>query len=547
MYKNSKLTIIMPVIIASAIVLGALMGSYIFRKDSSGDFTQSRFKAQGGDKLNMLLSLIENRYVDSVNLDSISEKIIPIFLEELDPHSVYIPVDKFADANESLDGQFDGIGVMFNMATDTVIILSVIQAGPSSKVGIENGDRIIKINDTIVAGVKMDQNDVIKRLKGPRGTKVNLGIQRQGIKELIPITVTRGVVPVTCIMASYMVEPGVGYIMFSKFSRNAHDEIMSAIKDLRTQGMKSLILDMRGNSGGFLDQAITISNEFLPAKSLIVYTEDRDINQVKQYSNGKGQLQDLDLVVLIDEGSASSSEILAGALQDNDRGTIIGRRSFGKGLVQEQIPFSDGSAVWLTVAKYFTPTGRSIQKPYGKGNGDYRNELITRYEHSELFSADSIHFDDSLKFITPGGRTVYGGGGIMPDIFIGADTTDITPYFREVSGKNIIYRFTIGYADRHRAELNKINNIEQLNQFWKRNSGLLDEFVSYAAKEGVAPKQNQIETSKHIIMAQLKAYIGRNTKLEEVAFYYSIKDIDNVIDASLKAIKEHTNSATTNK
>ena len=362
------------------------------------------------------MSIIDNRYVDTVSLDSITEKAIPLILDELDPHSVYVPAKDMAAMNESLDGEFDGIGVMFNMATDTVIVLNVINAGPSAKAGVLGGDRIIKINDTVVAGVKMSQDEVMKRLRGPRGSQVKLGIQRIGVKELVPITVTRGVIPIHCINAAYMITPEIGYVVFAQFSRTAYRELMNAISLLQSQGMKKLILDLRGNPGGFLDQAIAIANEFLPANRMIVYTEERGGLRQHQFSNGKGKYQDLELAILVDESSASSSEILAGALQDNDCGTIIGRRTFGKGLVQEQIPFSDGSAVRLTIARYYTPSGRSIQKPYDKGREAYNNDLINRFEHNEMFSADSIKFADSLRFTTPGGKVVYGGGGIMPDI-----------------------------------------------------------------------------------------------------------------------------------
>ena len=533
MYKNNKFTLILPTVVAVSIAVGILLGGVVF-KNTPPVPRRGNLVAPGSGKLNMLLSLIENRYVDTVSMDSITEKTIPFILEDLDPHSVYVPAKDMAQMNESLDGEFDGIGVMFNMATDTVIVLNVINSGPSSKVGVLGGDRIITINDTMVAGVKMRQDEVMKRLRGPRGSKVKLGIQRVGVKDLVPITVTRGVIPIYCINAAYMIGPETGYIVFAQFSRNAHKELMDAVDRLKAQGMKKLILDIRSNPGGFLDQAIEIANEFLPARKMIVYTVERGGEQSRQYSNGKGRLQDIELAVLVDEGSASSSEILAGALQDNDRGTIIGRRTFGKGLVQEQIPFPDGSAVRLTIARYYTPSGRSIQKPYDKGSEDYNNDLMNRYEHNEMFSADSIHFADSLKYFTAGGRTVYGGGGIMPDRFVPADTTDITPYLREVTGRNILYRFTIEYADRHRNELNRITTLPELDAFFAKDPGLLSEFIRYAARAGVAPKASQIERSKAIILSQIKAYVGRNTPLEDNAFYHALQGIDSTIQQALK-------------
>lgn len=537
MYKNNKFTVILPMVVAAAIVIGILLGGLVF-KSASPIPRKGNLAVPGGGKLDMLMSLIANRYVDTVSLDSITEKAIPLILDELDPHSVYVPAKDMAAMNESLDGEFDGIGVMFNMATDTVIVLNVINAGPSAKAGVLGGDRIIKINDTVVAGVKMSQDEVMKRLRGPRGSQVKLGIQRIGVKELVPITVTRGVIPIHCINAAYMITPEIGYVVFAQFSRTAYRELMNAISLLQSQGMKKLILDLRGNPGGFLDQAIAIANEFLPANRMIVYTEERGGLRQHQFSNGKGKYQDLELAILVDESSASSSEILAGALQDNDCCTIIGRRTFGKGLVQEQIPFSDGSAVRLTIARYYTPSGRSIQKPYDKGREAYNNDLINRFEHNEMFSADSIRFADSLKFQTVGGRTVYGGGGIMPDKFVPADTSDITPYLREVTGRNILYRFTIEYADRHRDELNNITSLQQLQAFFDKDPNLLEEFIRYAAKAGVAPKAAQIVKSKAIILAQIKAYVGRNTPLEDNAFYYELQDIDNTIQEAIHLLSQ---------
>lgn len=539
MYKNSKFTVILPLVVACSIIAGVLLSnSMIFRSGLSRENRLTSRMAPGGDKITLLLSLIDSRYVDPISMDSLAETVIPLILEDLDPHSVYIPASEMADANEALEGEFDGIGVVFNMATDTVIVLNVIGGGPSDKAGIQNGDRIIRINDSLVAGVKMDQNEVVKQLRGPRGSKVDLAIQRGGIADLVPITVTRGVIPIRCITAVYMIRPGIGYIRFDRFSRYAHNELIGAVDTLRKAGMEKMILDIRGNSGGYLDQAILIANEFLADKKLIVYTRDRQGREAKQYSNGRGTLQDIGLAVLIDEGSASSSEILSGALQDNDRGTLIGRRTFGKGLVQEQFPFPDGSAVRLTIARYYTPTGRSIQKPYSKGGKDYREELYNRYTHNEMFSADSIRFADSLKYETPSGRIVYGGGGIMPDIFVPADTTGITRYFREVSGRNILYRFTIDYSDRHRGQLNAIHTIADLDAFFAKDPALLDNFIQFAAREGVPPNPAEINVSRTIILAQLKAYIGRNTPLEENAFVHALEGIDNVIQKALDVLEE---------
>mgnify|MGYP002517388187 CR=1 FL=1 len=368
-------------------------------------------------KLNRAVNFIGSEYIEQLSSDSLAELAIPAIIKKLDPHSSYIPASEFKQIEEPLQGEFDGIGIVFNMATDTVIVLNVVPSGPSQKAGILAGDRIIKVNDTIIAGQKMPQRDVMKRLRGPRGTQVELSLKRQGIDEPVLVTVTRDAIPLNSVEATVMMTESVGFIRLSQFARTSHREIKSAIDTLRKQGMKSLILDLRGNSGGFLDQAILIANEFLERGKLIVYTEDRDKKQIRQHSDGRGGATDLEIAVLIDESSASSSEILAGALQDNDRGTIIGRRSFGKGLVQSQIPFNDGSAIRLTVARYYTPSGRSIQRPYTNGDDmAYHMDLIDRYNRNEFFSADSIRFADSLKFTTPKGKIVYGGGGIMPDI-----------------------------------------------------------------------------------------------------------------------------------
>ncbi len=491
------------------------------------------------NKLTYTLSLIENTYVDSLPLDSIIEHVMPHVVEKLDPHSAYIPASEMQEMNEPLEGEFDGIGVVFNMATDTVIVLNVIPNGPSDKAGVRAGDRIIRINDSIVAGQKIPQNNIVKQLRGKRGTKVRLGLERQGIGDLVDITVTRDAIPLHSIEASFMKSPKIGYIRLSQFARTSYDELKKALQELRREGMEQLIFDLRGNTGGYLDQAIAIANEFLPAGALIVYTEDRNGGQVKEYSDGKGGSTDLDIAVLIDEASASSSEILAGALQDNDRGTIVGRRSFGKGLVQRQVPFSDGSALRITVARYFTPTGRSIQKPYRNGEGEaYASDLYNRYLNNEFFSADSIHFADSLRFVTPKGKVVYGGGGIMPDEFVPLDTMDVTKYYVEVSGRNILYRYTIEYADRHRAELDKIKTLAELRVLLDSDRELLADFVRYAERHGVKPVKSEIATSRKIIEAQLRAYISRNTALESNGFYDNIHRIDKTVQRATELLDE---------
>lgn len=544
MYKNSKFTVILPTVIACSIALGILLGGKVFRNNRTRNMPNRSLVTGNSNKIDMLLSLINTTYVDSVSIDSLIENAIPLIVDELDPHSSYLTKAEVLEANEIYDAQFDGIGVTFNMLTDTVIVLNVISGGPSADAGIQAGDRIITVNDSTIAGVKMPQNSVVKRLRGPRGSQVKLGIQRYGHKGLIPITVTRGAIPIKSILASYMIRPEIGYIRFEQFSGTSHSELIAAISSLKEQGMKKLILDIRGNGGGLLDQAIVIANEFLPVNNMIVYTQNREGQKDIQYSNGKGSFTDEELVVLIDENSASASEILAGALQDNDRGTIIGRRSFGKGLVQGQFPFPDGSALRLTIARYYTPVGRSIQKPYDKGRESYYNEVYDRYEHDEMFTADSIHFNDSLKFTTPGGKVVYGGGGIMPDIFVPIDTSDVTPYFRAVTDwdKNILYRFTLEFSDRNRARLNGINTVEELDRFFAEQPNLLNDFVAFAFRSGVSPNAADIAKSKALILSQLKAYIGRNSPLEDNAFYHCIQQIDPVVDKALETLNRPTES-----
>ena len=531
----------MPTLLALVLVAGLFAGNYFGRFNSAaqlrGVLQQMNHIPQ--NKLTHTLALIEQEYVDSLSMDTLSEHLIPLVLKELDPHSEYIPASVMAELNEPLEGEFDGIGVVFNMATDTVIVLNVIPKGPSDKAGVKAGDRIIEINDSIVAGRKIPQNSIVKQLRGKRGTKVRLGLERQQIEGLVEVEVVRDKIPIKSIESAFVLTDSIGYIKLGQFAKTSHAELQLALLKLRAEGVERLIFDLRGNSGGFLDQAILIANEFLLKNQLIVYTEDRHRKQIREYADGLGMAQNMEVVILIDEYSASSSEILAGALQDNDRATIVGRRSFGKGLVQKQIPFRDGSAIRLTIARYYTPTGRSIQKPYTIGDQEsYDADLWSRYQNNEFFSADSIHFADSLKRVTAGGKVVYGGGGIMPDLFIPADTTGMTPYFVEVSGRNILYRYTIEYADRHREALNKVQTIDELQALLDSDKRLVEDFVAYAARQGVKPAYRDLAISRPIIEAQLRAYIGRNTVLEDDGFYKNIYPIDNVILSAIETLRK---------
>ncbi len=492
------------------------------------------------DKMVQTLTAIRSHYVDEIDLDTIYERVIPKLLSELDPHSEYIPAKDFQKVNESLEGEFDGIGIVFNASTDTIMVLSVIPQGPSDKAGLRAGDRIMRIDGREVAGKKIPQDSMVRLMRGPRRSHVKLSLQRYGLKELVEVDVERDAIELHSIETAFMLrqDEKIGYVRLSQFARTSHAEMRDAIDRLLADGMQSLIIDLRGNGGGFLDQATLITNDLLPSNNLIVYTEDRTGRQQRQYSRA-GKYPQLDVVILVDEFSASSSEILAGAIQDNDRGLVIGRRTFGKGLVQSQIPFADGSALRLTVARYYTPTGRSIQKPYTHGDEQaYQMDLINRYNRNEFFSADSIHFNDSLRFTTPAGRTVYGGGGIMPDIFIPLDTVGVTAYYNKVWNTNLLYRYTLDFTDHHRREIDAIKSLEQLDSMFERYN-LVEDFVAYAERNGVVRNSAQIATSYSIIKAQLRAYIGRNTPLGDAAFYYSIYPVDNVLRRAVSEIKSN--------
>ena len=526
--NSRKSTLWIPTVVACALALGVWAGFNISRlaMRAKAPAATAAPISRAASKIDLTLGLVERVYVDPINKDSIVEALMPRLMEQLDPHSTYISAKDMQAVNEPLEGEFDGIGVVFNMGTDTVVVLNIIAGGPSYKAGVLPGDRIITIDGDTVAGRKIEQNKVVERLRGKRGSEVTIGIQRQNVEGLVDVTITRDKIPVKSIDAAFMIRPRVGYVRLTSFARTTHTEFVEAIEKLKKVGMESLIFDLRGNSGGYLDQAIRMTNEFLPKGQLMVYTEDRLGTQQKEYSTGGGRLTDIPLVVLIDEYSASSSEIVAGALQDNDRGTIVGRRSFGKGLVQSQIPFTDGSAIRLTVAKYYTPTGRSIQKPFVRGGKGYNEDIWHRYESGQFFSADSIHFADSLRFTTPKGKTVYGGGGIMPDVFVPLDTLDMTPYYYAVTGFNILYRYTLDYADKHRKAINNIHTVAQLDDFLNRDTMLLDDFVWYAAEKGIKPNRKEIAKSKVLLEAMLRAYIARNTELQDSGYFSQIWPAD---------------------
>jgi carboxyl-terminal processing protease len=530
-YNNPKKSVFLPLMLGVALALGILIGKYLPGEKSSPQHSNIRSR---NDKLNSILNIIESNYVDSVNRNDLVETSIPAMLRKLDPHSVYIPAKDLARANEPLQGNFEGIGISFSMLTDTILVISTIPGGPSEKLGLLPGDKILYVNDSLVAGRHIIDEKVMGMLKGPRGTVVKIKILRKGNKELLPFEIIRDKIPMYSVDVDYMVNKKTGYIRINNFAMTTFDEFMKGLRELKGQGMNSLILDLRGNSGGIMEAAIQIANQFLKEGQLIVYTKGRAQPRSEARATGKGEFETGDLVILMDEWSASASEILAGAIQDNDRGTIIGRRSFGKGLVQEPIPFSDGSQIRLTIARYYTPTGRSIQKPYNDGFEKYYDDLNERYIHGELQVSDSIHFSDSLKFTTPAGRIVYGGGGIMPDKFVPVDTSGVSPYFLKV--RSSIYKFALKYTESNRVILKKFTESGEMEKFLDKQA-LLDQFVEYAAANGIKKDPAGLKISGDIIHTQVKAYIARNI-LDNKGFYPIWENIDTTLKYAIDFLKK---------
>jgi len=525
MKKNNLYT---PLFIFLSIIIGLMLGRLIYHNkgESRIDFTKS-------DKISALIDVVYNQYVDSISTNEIIEKIIPDVLLQLDPHSIYIPAAKYEETTAPLHGSFEGIGVQFNIQKDTIMIVDVIAGGPSEKEGLLAGDRIVTINDSTFAGIGITNAGVMKNLKGEKGSKVKLGIKRFGRKDLIYITITRDKIPLYSIETSYMVNENIGYIRISRFANTTHDEFVRAVKSLKKEGLEKIILDLRGNGGGYLGEAYNIVDEFLAEGQMIVYTEGKAYKRQDYKSTKGGICRNMELIVLIDTWSASASEIVAGAIQDNDRGLIIGRRSFGKGLVQSEFEFKDGSFIRLTIARYYTPTGRCIQKPYSDNFEDYELEIYDRIIHGELENQDSTSFVDSLKYTTPKGRTVYGGGGIMPDIFVAIDTTKSSKFYKKISDKNLIYNFAIQYTDKNRIVLNKFENHIQIENYLD-NQNIYSQFVNFTKTQKVKSKQVEIDKAKERIENMLNAYIVRNV-LDENNFYKVINQMDNIY---LRAVEE---------
>lgn len=517
MYNNRLKVIILPVVLALAIVLGMVINSFFNRRPVTvGE--QEFFAPTQGSKLDMILNMINYSYVDTVDMQKIEESAIPLLIKDLDPHTVYIPAKDMQRVNEEMVGNFGGIGVQFYKYQDTVTVVKVVPGGPSEEAGLLDGDRIVRVDDSIVAGRKLNTDKIMKMMRGEIGTEVELTLVRRGTAQPILKKVTRGNIPIKSVDVAYMVDDTTGMIKVKTFGMNTYDEFVEALDRLKTQGMRRVIIDLRDNEGGILPIAIRMINEFLPAGKLILYTQGKASPRMDYNSNGKGRYQELPMTVLINEFSASASEIFAGAIQDNDRGTIIGRRSFGKGLVQEQRVLPDGSALRLTVARYYIPSGRSIQKPYDQGKEKYYSDIYERLLHGEFDQKDSIHFDEKLKYKTVGGRTVYGGGGVMPDIFVPADTTGYSEYLTEVSRKRqLLYEYTFDFMDRHRHEMKEIKDYKQLLKYLQKFD-LVNEMADYAAQHGVKRDARGIRESYRILDTTIKAFIGRHV-LDDDGFY----------------------------
>ena len=509
-------------IIIASVVTGIAVGTFFTRRLLTPYLNVINVST---NKVGDLLHIVDEMYVDSVNVDDMVEQVMPQVLKELDPHSMYIPAKDLEDTNAELKGSFSGIGVQFTIQSDTVHINSVIKGGPSEKVGLMAGDRIISVDDSAYVGKVVTNEETMRRLKGPKGTQVKLGIHRQGEKQPLSFTIIRGDIPIKSVDAAYMITPTLGYVRINKFGETTYPELLIALASFGQNDCQGIIVDLRGNTGGYMAAAIQMVNEFLPKNRLIVYTEGRNSPREEYRSNGRGNVQQMPIIVLVDEISASASEIFAGAIQDNDRGTIIGRRTFGKGLVQQPFEFRDGSAMRLTVARYYTPAGRCIQKPYTKGKDkEYDMDRVTRYEHGEFFSQDSIHQDETSIFRTSIGRPVYGGGGIMPDIFVPQDTSDYTSYYKMAAMRGLLVKFAFDYTDHNRPQMIDFTDAQALEKYLKRQ-GLLEQFARYANERGLKRRNNMLYRSRALFEESLYGNIIYNMLgMEEYLKYLNATD-----------------------
>ncbi|MBC7694040.1 MAG: S41 family peptidase [Burkholderiales bacterium] len=524
-----KHNVFLPIIVSLSVVFGVWLGYFLNQRINNGSGNNQKYHSSANDKISSLLDYIEYQYVDTINKKDLVEKTVTSMLQSLDPHSSYIPASEFASVNEPLEGNFDGIGVEFNIIKDTIRVISPIAGGPSEKIGIRAGDRFVKVDGKNVAGVGITNKEVFGKLRGKSETIVLVTVLRTGVSKPLEFKITRGAIPLYSVDASYMLDATIGYIKISKFAATTYEEYLKAFNTLSKQGMKKLVLDLRGNPGGYLNAAVDISDEFLTSGLQIVYTQGK-ANPKKIYkATQHGSFENNPLVVLIDEGSASASEIVAGAVQDNDRGTIIGRRSFGKGLVQDQMQLPDGSAIRLTIARYYTPTGRCIQKPYSDDKDRYYNEEYDRYQNGELVNEDSIKLDKTKQYKTPEGKTVYGGGGIMPDIFVPIDTTKTNSFLNKVFYTGAINTFAFEYADKNRGKLKTYGSAKKYIDEFDINNNILEEFYSYcAAQKLVLIDKSLKEKTNEALKPYLKAFIGRDL-YDKDAYYPIINKKDKCI------------------
>ena len=523
----------MPLIMALCVVFGIFIGTFY-----ANHFTGNRLSIinSGSNKLNNLLHIIDAQYVDTVDVNDLVEKAVPQILSELDPHSVYIAAKDVQIANDDLKGSFSGVGIEFTIRQDTLHVQQVIGNGPAEKAGVIAGDKIVKVDDKPFTGKTLTNEVAMHTLKGPKDTKVKLGVMRYGEKKIRNIVVTRGEIPTKSVTAVYMLDDKTGYIRIKNFGENTYPELLIALAKLSQEHLENLTIDLRGNTGGYLQSAVQIANEFLPKNKLIVYTEGRKSPRQEFRSDGRGSYQQIPLVVLIDEGSASASEILAGAIQDNDRGTIIGRRSFGKGLVQQPISFNDQSMIRLTIARYYSPSGRCIQKPYVAGdNKDYEEDLLMRYQHGEFFSQDSIKHEGK-EYHTANGRPVYGGGGITPDIFVAEDTTDVTSYYKQASMSGLIIQYAFVYVDENRKKLGEYGTMEELANYLKKQN-MVDKFATYAEQNGLKRRNLMIQRSHKLLERFILSRVIYNMQNEQSWMEYLNSD-DPAILETLKLFRE---------
>jgi carboxyl-terminal processing protease len=550
--RRDRLIIFLPLIVSIALIIGILLGNWItgirIRGIVSDEISNQKFSIRPGNnagsgfsltpkgnKISSALQYILNEYVDTISMSNLNESVLPALVDNLDPHSIYIPASEFQKFSEPLVGNFSGIGVSFNMTDDTVAIINTIPNGPSEMVGVLAGDRIIMVDDSVVAGVNMPSDDIVRMLKGPKNTVVKVTIHRRGEKAPLDFEITRDDIPIYSVDVAYKVTDNTGYIKISQFAQTTYHEFMQAVEKLKTQGVEKLIIDLRRNGGGIMEASTMIADQFLEEGQLIVYTEGRTRPRENDYATSRGILKKDKVVVLIDESSASASEILAGAIQDNDRGLVIGRRSFGKGLVQEEMRFSDGSALRLTVARYYTPTGRSIQRSYENGKEDYYHDFADRWTRGEFEHQDSIKFDDSQRFVTPGGKIVYGGGGIMPDVFVPVDTSGSSEYYNKVRNLGLMYRFAFYYTDLHRSSMDQFTKADEIEAYLDKQD-LLPQFISYATEKGVQPDYKDIRISRQVLLKTIKAYVARNL-IDNMGFYPIIADLDHTLKVAIDTIE----------